>query len=172
MRDITRLIAVALCTAGFVSGCASAPALQVTYHSDPEGATLYEGTRLWGYTPMSLTYPGAAMAFSRGECLTLNPTTVRWASGAEASISGLKVCPAQGPYQQFVFIRPNEVPGREIDAQFALQVLQNAALAQQAAAQERAALYRYLLQDSASDSPPLRQCLSTESNGTILTTCQ
>jgi hypothetical protein len=82
-----------------LAGCVTpqAPAvLSMTYHSDPEGASLYEGARLWGYTPMTLTYPSGRSAFARNECLCLNPTQVRWASGVNVAVTNLQTCPATG----------------------------------------------------------------------------
>jgi hypothetical protein len=45
-----------------------------------------------------------------------------------------------GAHQQFVFVRPTGVPGREIDVQFVIELERNAALRQQALAQQRAAI--------------------------------
>lgn len=109
------LVAVAL------GGCAQ---LKVTYSSDPPGATLYENGRPLGYTPYTLNYGSSPIeSFKRGQCVALTGTSVKWASGAEASATNLTVCPTQGLSQSYIFIRP-DVPGREIDAQFALQLEQ------------------------------------------------
>ena len=63
---------------GLCAGCVTAPALNMTYHSDPEGATLYERGRLWGSTPLTLTYQESRAVFARNECLLLNPPAVWW----------------------------------------------------------------------------------------------
>ena len=99
------LVAVAL------GGCAQ---LKVTYSSDPPGATLYENGRPLGYTPYTLNYGSSPIeSFKRGQCVALTGTSVKWASGAEASATNLTVCPTQGLSQSYIFIRP-DVPGREI----------------------------------------------------------
>lgn len=120
------------------AGCA--PVLFVTYHSDPEGAMLYANSnkQLFGYAPFTLKYRATRLFVSGRECMKLQGALVRWASGAEASIAELMACPGDGRNQQFVFVRP-DVDGRDIDAQFAMQMLQNAALTQQAIAAEYAA---------------------------------
>ena len=108
-----------------IGGCATfvlQDPLKMTYHSDPEGATLYEGTTRWGYTPVTLTYPASKIAFYHHQCIQLNPAQVRWASGATTSIRNLQACPAAGSVQQFVFMRPAGAPGADVDANFAVQI--------------------------------------------------
>lgn len=122
----------------FCIGCAST--LQVTYYSDPLGAALYEGGRFWGYTPVTLQYPGANTSLQSGQCQILNPLSVRWSSGAEASIQNLQACPTNGYNQQFSFIRPSNIPGREFDVQFALERERIALMQQQLNAQQTTAL--------------------------------
>ena len=107
--------------------------LTVTFHSDPEGAMLYanQDLHLIGYTPVQLKYePSKGFRAGTG-CENLQRVTVRWASGAEASIDSLRACPQNGGDQQFVFKRPDSILGREIDAQFALELLRNQILAAQ-----------------------------------------
>ena len=118
--------------------------LQMTYHSDPEGATLYEGATRWGYTPVTLTYPGSKLAFYRGQCIQLNPAQVRWPSGAAASVSNLQACPAAGSIQQYVFARPAGAPGADVDANFAVQIQRNGIMQQHADAQNAAAVGEYI----------------------------
>jgi hypothetical protein len=104
--------------------------LQITYQSDPPGAMFYENGRQWGYTPFTLQYT-PDQNFVQGRCMLLRPSMVRWASGAEASMQQLQACGSTGYSQQFVFVRPN-IPGRELDTQFYLQLRaqqQEAALA-------------------------------------------
>jgi len=103
-------------------GCANV--LSVTYYSDPPGAMIYENGRAWGNAPVTLNYQPDGQ-FLSGGCMTLNPLTARWVSGAEASISSLQACGSVGYNQQISFIRPN-TSGREIDAQYAMQLEQNA----------------------------------------------
>lgn len=110
--------------------------LTITYHSDPEGAMLYANAAntLFGYTPMTLKYKPSD-AFKKGkECFRVQQSMVRWASGAEAKIDNLDACPQNGATQQFVFVRPEGVPGREIDAQVGAQwqlLLQQQAMQQE-----------------------------------------
>lgn len=138
----TRLLGAFLLGQFLLSGCAST--LRVTYHSDPEGAMLYanQNQQLFGYTPVTLHYKPPQSFLQGRSCWNLQPSMVRWGTGAEASVTGLTVCPQNGLSQQFVFARPTDFPGREIDAQFALQLQQNAALAKQAAAQQTAAFWQ------------------------------
>jgi hypothetical protein len=117
------------------SGCANRP--QVTYYSDPPGATLYQSGRPMGTTPTTLTY-ARNKSFNKGQCIRIEGTSVKWASGAEASIAYLTMCPATGYSQQYTFIRP-DTPGREIDLNYALQLQRNAIMGAQVAAQQRAA---------------------------------
>jgi hypothetical protein len=137
MLKVAALSGIAL---GLCVGCVAAPVLNMTYHSDPEGATLYEGGRLWGSTPVTLTYQDGRAAFARNECLRLNPMHVRWASGVVASVSDLQACPATGFFQAYVFVRPPDIPGADIDANFAIQLQRNSALQQQANAQDATAV--------------------------------
>src|ERR1700734_2128164 len=108
------------------AGCATNRALTMTYLPSPEGASLYEGGRFLGYTPMTLTYDDSRATFARNECLQLNSMHVRWASGVVAAAPGLQACPKPGLSQQFVFYRPN-LPGADKDANYAAQLEANPA---------------------------------------------
>jgi hypothetical protein len=119
-------VVIALC-----AGCATNRALTMTYLSNPEGASLYEGGRFLGYTPKTLTYDDSRAAFARNECLRLDSMHVRWASGVVASAPELKACPQPGFSQQFVFNRP-DLPGAEVDTNYAAQLERNPALQEQA----------------------------------------
>lgn len=174
-RLVTLATIVISALAALASGCA-AQVLTVTYHSDPEGAMLYEGSRLWGYTPISLTYPGVTATLRQGQCARLNGSMVRWASGAEARIDSLSACASVGWNTQFVFLRPSGLPGRELDAQFALQLQQNAMLQQQAQAQQDLVLlsiYNTLTQQNfvALQRSTLK-CTSTPAGNSVTTTCR
>lgn len=170
MRPITSLLL--LCLA--LSACSRS--LVITYQSDPPGAMLYEGGRQWGYTPFALKYEPDA-AFSSGGCMTLQPSMVRWASGAEASIPSLSACATTGKNQAFVFLRPNGVPGRDLDAQFYAQMQQVAAQQQMASAQRSAVLlayYNQLIQQNRvviQQSTPVN-CTSTVIGNQIQTNCR
>lgn len=128
-----RLLAIAALAA--LGGCAS---LQITYQSDPQGATLYQDGQPIGVTPYTLTYEPSE-AFREGGCMSIRETAVKWASGATASTSGvLVVCKSTGERQTYTFIRP-DVPGRDIDVNYALQRQRNGILAQQLILQQQAA---------------------------------
>jgi hypothetical protein len=129
-------IAFTLCAACATTG----PVLSMTYLSDPEGASLYEGGRLLGFTPMSLTYQAGRAAFARNECLRLNSMHVRWASGVVAAAPNLQACPAPGFSQQYVFTRPPDLPGAEVDAEYAAELDRNPLLQQQASTQDASVL--------------------------------
>src|SRR5262245_7888519 len=110
------------------AGCAS---LTVTYHSDPEGATLYanENQARFGYTPLTLRYKPSADFLQGRTCDTVQGAMVRWSSGAEASVPSLELCPQNGRHQQFTFVRPN-VAGRTEDVAFGLELRRQTLAAQ------------------------------------------
>jgi hypothetical protein len=146
-RPIGALLAAAALTSTTVlASCVSIiqHPLQMTYHSDPEGATLYQGNTRFGYTPLMVTYQDASRLFRAGTCLPLQPVQVRWASGAAATATNLKACPAQGYSQQYSFLRPLSAPGADVDASFAVQIQRNGILQQQSDAQEASAIANYL----------------------------
>jgi hypothetical protein len=140
MIHIAKLMAGAIAIAA-AGGCVTNPTLQVTYETSPPGGAVYEGTRFWGYGPITLQYPGGASVLLAGQCLTLNAITVRWASGATVTNEGTRVCPADGLTHQYLVQRPVDAPGLDIDLKFAELQLQRSMLEQQAAAAERAAVY-------------------------------
>ena len=158
----------------------------VTYHSDPEGAMLYQnGSRPLGYTPVRLKYESPKEFRDGTACATLQPTQVRWVSGAIAEIDSLQACSVNGGEQSFVFARPTgvksdafpngaPVPGLEIDLQFAFQRELLARLDAQAAAQATSDAWARL---AASVSPPpiIRRPLSCTSlviGQQVFTNCQ
>jgi hypothetical protein len=137
---VTQLLAIS------AAGCVSIiqHPLQMTYHSDPEGATLYQGTTRLGYTPITLTYQDVSYIFRAGNCIALQPVQIRWASGAAAAVTNLKGCPAQGYRQQYSILRPTNAPGADIDANFAVQLQRNGILEQQADAQDAIAVSQFI----------------------------
>jgi hypothetical protein len=119
------------------AGCATTgPVLSMTYLSDPAGASLYEGARLLGYTPVTLTYQDSRTAFAHKECLRLNSLHVRWASGVVASAPNLQACPGPGYSQQYLFKRPADVPGLEADVDYAARLDRDPALQEQASVKD------------------------------------
>jgi len=101
-----------------LSGCAG---VKVTMYSDPPGATIYADNKTFGYAPQVLNYQ-VTDDFRKGVCITTTPITATWASGA-SDTQTLNLCPQNGYQTYYTFMRPN-VAGREIDANFALQLQQ------------------------------------------------
>src|SRR6185503_16863093 len=171
MRPTTSLLLLCLT----LSACSRS--LTVTYQSDPPGALLYEGGKQWGYAPFALRYEPSA-EFLKGGCMLLQPSMVRWASGAGASIPALTACASNGKKQQFVFLRPAEIPGRDLDAQFYVQMQSVAAQQQMADAQRRAVLlafYNQLAQQNRvviQQQPTPLNCTSMATGYQIQTTCR
>ena len=128
----------AIALLALLTGCATG--IRVDYGSDPIGATVYEDGRSLGTTPMSVRYEPDE-TFKRGGCMRTKGTSAVWASGARAQISYLELCASRGMVQNYVYGRP-DVPGREIDANFALQLQRNAIMRQQA---NSAATANYLM---------------------------
>jgi hypothetical protein len=174
MHKVALLILPALLTGCFSTFPGLYSPLNMTYTSDPVGAMVYQGPTLLGYAPVAVEYPWELAAKSPTQCMRLQPITVRWASGAEAKVSTLSACASKGHFQQFSFVRPTEIPGRELDVQFALKQQELALMQQQAAAQERAAMFNLLLRENAPavDRTRSLNCMSSESGGVVYTSCQ
>lgn len=154
-----RLLLASLALA--LGGCTT---LHVTYESDPQGATLYQDGQPFGQTPVTLTYQSDA-GFQGGGCQSLKGTTVKWASGANASIAFLSACANVGRNQRFVFVRPDG-PGREIDANFALQSQRNNIMQQQVDAQNSPFIPMPLIQ-----IPQQRNCTTRQVGDRLITNC-
>lgn len=105
-------MAVAMCLAG----CGKT--ITMVYHSNPEGALVYEGDALQGRTPITLKYD-APPAFNAGGCATFRTMTAVWPSGARAVAPSVTACKANTYLQNFVFERPLDAPGLDADAQIA-----------------------------------------------------
>lgn len=154
-----------------LTGCAST--LSVTYHSDPPGAVLYQESQQFGYTPTTLNYNVTDEDRKRGYAI-LRGTTVRWASGASATISSLRADLSTGYNQQFSFIRPESYPGREADVRFSLELQKLAIMQRQAKAQEDQAfwqLYNAINLQQQRQQPRILNCNSTALGNTVNTTC-
>lgn len=152
------LIGVAVVLLG---GCATAPPpLHVTYESDPPGATLYQNGQPLGTTPRTLQY-STDQAFRNGGCKQLSGTEVKWASGVTASLPSLNACSSGGYRQKFVYVRP-DAPGREIDANYALQLQRNQIMQNANAIQQM---------NASKASSPVK-CISQQVGNTIQTRCQ
>lgn len=138
---------------------------------------MYEEGRPIGTAPLVLNYTPDE-SFKRGSCIRLKGTSAKWASGAQASISYLTACPAQGSRQHYTFVRP-DVPGRDIDMQFAIQLDRNMAMHQQARAQSAAAAAQMMQAMKPSPLPmpaplltPTINCRSTQYGLTVHTQCR
>lgn len=122
-----------------------ADSVTVLFSSDPIGASVYANSneQPFGYAPVTLKYELPKGFLKGSACQTMQPVKVRWVSGAEAQIEP-DICPGSGKKQQFVFQRPVQVPGADIDATFAIQV-QQLMLARQ---QQRASDFGRALSDA------------------------
>jgi hypothetical protein len=153
-----------------VTGPRGPKTFYVTYQSEPEGAVLYtNGHQMMGYTPLRLKFDSPREFRDGTGCANLQPTEVRWVSGATASIDNLRACPAQGGEQGLSFARPTTaagpVPGLELDLQFAFQRELLARLDAAAAAQaSRDAWARA----AASAPPTLKLPLSTSCTSQVI----
>lgn len=135
-----RIAAVPALALALLAGCASTQ-LRVTYTSDPPGATLYQNGNPVGYTPYPMVYND--QRWQAGQCMRTLPISVQWASGASAGGEGLTFCPSEGSNLVYGFRRP-DVAGREIDANFALQMHQASAAQHAANTQARSAAAMYM----------------------------
>lgn len=149
-----------------LSGCAG---IKVTMYSDPPGATIYADNKTFGYAPQVLNYQPTD-GFKRGVCMATTPITATWASGA-SDTQTLNLCPQNGYETYYTFMRPN-VAGREIDANFALQ-LQQLQLSQQ---REASARYDRAVKALSDYSKSLERsrgtsCTSTVNGNTVQTNC-
>lgn len=171
MKRLTMLAAMGLVIAG-VTLVAAPKRVSVIVHSDPEGATVYANTghTLIGYAPVTLTYP-TSKTFQRGKaCDAMQSVMVRWASGAEASIDKLTLCPANGSTQQFTFERP-DVDDRQVDVLFAIEIAKVRVMQQIADATSEA---NYVPPPIIYNPPPIRQpthCYSYPIGNRIITNC-
>jgi hypothetical protein len=154
------------------TGCSTV--LKVTYVSDPPGAALYQGAQMVGYAPLTLEYP-VTEEDKRAGVKRLQGTSVKWASGASASVDVLTAdLRLLGMEQSFTFQRPNSFPGRDIDMRFALELerlnLQRQAQQQQANAEANRAFWEAL---RASTPAPRRtvNCVSTTIGNMVTTNC-
>lgn len=97
--------------------------LNVTYVTDPPGAVIYSGGNRMGYAPLLLQYTLTSDNLKQGVVVT-KPITANWISGASTSVnnSNLQFKISNGLNWTSTINRPADVPGRDKDEQFALQV--------------------------------------------------
>ena len=125
----------------FLSGCAK-NYLAVTYNSNPSGATLYQDQQAFGFTPFTLNYKILPDEKNK-RYLKVRVAKVIWASGVSASIDSLTLDREEGASFFYTFFRP-DVPGREIDVNFALQLERNKLLQQQTEAQKSQSFWQMI----------------------------
>ena len=186
MGDVRRTsLFVATILAFLLNGCTTQLAL--TYVSDPPGAMVYQDQQILGYAPKTLYYKVREEDKKRGQ-ITLQGISVQWASGATAIATSIVADLSKGLSQQFTFIRPANVAGREADVQFALE-LERLRLAQQQVDAQRAALGWQQYQNSMNQLNQVNQqiyqqpqnlpmqnlpinCISSPVGNTIVTNCR
>lgn len=120
------------------SGCATLQSnqIQVTLHSEPKGALVYEDGRAIGTTPLARVLNLSPQGMSQGYAVW-NVFAV-WPSGA-TSTKGARFSTANGQHQQLTFSRPSVAPGLDLDLNHEARLRQTAASEARAAAAEDAA---------------------------------
>lgn len=128
-----KYLATLLIVAIIINGCSSK--YEVTFDSNPKGATLICNGTNWGYTPKKLYYDEKVKDYSY---IDLSSCSANWVSGYSANYSQyVTIYPSGGTIT--TVNRPNNDEGYYTDAQFALQVqMLNAQQAQAAAARAAA----------------------------------
>jgi hypothetical protein len=146
----------------------------LTIHSMPEGALLTENGKLWGSTPFALVYNVGAFR----ACQNTPPMSVRWASGAEAAVTGVSLCPTVGKNQVFTLNRPADADGLAIDLQAAFQQAMLAQMRAQTSALEELDYQSWLQtlnssQRAAAATKPFALCISRDvARGVVYVACQ
>ncbi|HXI11336.1 MAG TPA: hypothetical protein VNM92_01655 [Thermoanaerobaculia bacterium] len=164
-ESVLRLSVMAFALFAFADrASAQTTKIEVTYHSDPPGASVYEEGRLWGVAPIKIKYN---LAGKFKECAALKAVTVRWVSGAEVSMGELTICPQNGKKQQFSFMRPTGIPGIELDVTFAIDMMRSQAAQHAASAASDAAGAAAV---AAVFQRP-KQCITTVIGTQIFTNC-
>jgi hypothetical protein len=178
MRQLTVFAILTCCLYASVPARAARgmKTFEITFHSDPEGATLYADheQRNFGYTPVTLVYVANNNLQDGLGCQTLQPVMVRWASGAETHSNSLMHCAATGRTGQFTFVRPEGLDGREFDVSFAMFLMQLGATRENLREQIRADWGRMFAAHAASTVDQMRTvaCTTTAVGSTIYTRCR
>lgn len=105
LNHIARISTVSL--ALMLGACSSQ--VMLTIESEPPGAAVYEGDRLYGTTPVTLNYNGDD-EFVNGGCMGTMPIRVEWTSGAEARLNTINLCASQTSKQAYTFAYPEGFP--------------------------------------------------------------
>src|ERR1035437_1843705 len=99
----------------FLTGCSSAPSVkpdqnQITFYSDPPGATISSGSDIWGVAPVTRVWT-LKDGQQKGES---SRVTAVWESGATQTH---RIPLDAGKVENFTFKRPQNVAGLELDQQ-------------------------------------------------------
>lgn len=149
MKSSLHLIATVIFSI-VVAGCANQ--LQMTYYSDPPGATLLSAdNRNLGRAPVTLNYDISEADQKRGS-MNLQGLTARWVSGASQSYGTVTSNLNIGKSQYFTLKRPSNAPGLTADMNFALELEKLTEMRRQTAAQEDAAYEARRAANAAEDS--------------------
>jgi hypothetical protein len=135
---VLAIVAVAL---SVEASAADTHKILLDIHATPEGAQVLTGEepgRLMGVTPLALSYE------IPDDCGQTQAVRVRWASGAETHVAGVRLCTAIGKHQTVTLSRPADAPNLELDLQVAYQ---QAMLAQQQAMLAQMAAIRRAAED-------------------------
>lgn len=123
MRKVIQLALLML--TGTLGACSTQ--VQVIYQSSPPGAAVYQGGQLLGNAPVVVPYQ-LTDADRRNGYKVIDAVSVKWESGAEASIPGLNADLTHlSLNQQYTFQRPN-VPGLDADLKKAEALQKDAVL--------------------------------------------
>lgn len=109
-----------LLAAAALTGCATAPpptSAMLTYETDPEGATLFEGGKSLGSAPVTRTYAGDG----KSDSVRTPLVTAIWPSGAKESY--YTILPL-GSDRVAVIDRPAGAPGLQADLDHAKKSVQ------------------------------------------------
>jgi len=153
--------------------CGCVTKLNVTYYSDPPGASLYQGNQMMGYCPTTLIYDVSYDDRMNGYKL-LQGTQVKWVSGASAKIDQLKATiESFTTYRQFTFMRPSDIEGYETDAKFGIEVQKVRLMGQQVQTQQDANLWqKYSTMVTQNSTVNLKtNCTSNVIGETVFTNC-
>src|SRR5262245_8137568 len=113
---------VTLALAAPVAAAAQDVAL-LSIDSDIREATVYVAGVAQERTPFMLSIPTPAGLWkSARNCVNSAPISVKWVSGAEASVPSIQLCSENGTQQHIVFNRPDEFPDWGVDTRWAAQL--------------------------------------------------
>lgn len=111
----SRILTV-VCVLALATGCARRMLLVVD--SIPRGAEVY-GNTYYGRTPVKKAYRPSKEERQQGFG-SLEPITLRWASGAQKTYTDTQFPLDQGRRQTLIFQRPIDAPGEASDMQYGL----------------------------------------------------